>query len=162
VGYTDGYVEVLPFPTSAHQKLLKRLFVAFSRYFEPRGGEVFFGPMRLQVRPGKYRVPDLLLLVSSADSRNQHRYWQGADLVLEIVSPEKRERDLVDKRKDYADGKVAEYWIVDPQMETITVLQLAGEAYHEAGIFHRGESARSSLRPDFAILVDGVFDAGKK
>ena len=76
-----------------------------------------------------------------------------------MVSEDKPERDLVDKRGDYAEGRVPEYWIVNPQTETITVLRLRGEAYDEAGTYRREEIAVSVLLPDFAVAVSAVFDA---
>ena len=126
VEFTDGFLEVLPMPTDKHQAILGFLFLAFYGFVEPRGGKVRFSPLRLRIRPGKFREPDLLFLLSAADSRRQNRFWLGADLALEVVSEEKPERDLVDKRGDYAEGRVPEYWIVNPQTETITVLRLRG------------------------------------
>jgi len=66
---------------------------------------------------------------------------------------------LVDKPGDYAEAHVPEYWIVNPQTETITVLRLRGDAYEEAGIYRRGESAASLLLPGFSVAVAAVFDA---
>jgi len=159
VEYTDGFLEVLPMPTDKHQAILGFLYVAFLNLIEPRGGKVRFSPLRLRIRPGKFREPDLVLLLSAADSRRQDRFWLGADLALEVVSEEKPERDLVDKRGDYAEGQVPEYWIVNPQTETITVLRLRGDTYEEAGTYRRGESAASIVLPEFSIAVAAVFDA---
>jgi Uma2 family endonuclease len=159
VEYTDGFLEVLPLPTDKLQSVLKFLFLAFYGFAEHRGGKVHFAPLRLLIRPGKFREPDVLLLLSAADPRRQNRFWLGADLALEVVSEEKPERDLVDKRGDYAEGRVPEYWIVNPQTETITVLQLQGEVYEEAGIYRRGESASSVLLAGFSVAVAAVFDA---
>jgi Uma2 family endonuclease len=116
-------------------------------------------PLRLQIRPGKFREPDLLLLLSAADPRRQNRLCLGADLALEVVSEEKPERDLVDKRGDYAEGRVPEYWIVNPQAETITVLRLRANAYEETGTYRRGESAVSTILAGFSVTVAAVFDA---
>ena len=159
VEFTDGFLEVLPMPTDKHQGILGFLYLAFFNSIEPQGGKVRFSPLRLRIRPGKFREPDLLLLLSAVDSRRQNRFWLGADLALEVVSEEKPERDLVDKRGDYAEAHVPEYWIVNPQTETITVLRLRGDAYEEVGIYRRGESAASMLLPDFSIAVAAVFDA---
>ncbi len=159
VEFTDGFLEILPMPTDKHQGILGFLYLAFLGFIDPRGGKVRFSPLRLRIRPGKFREPDLLLLLSAADPRRQNRFWLGADLALEVVSEEKPERDLVDKRGDYAEGRVPEYWIVNPQTETITVLRLRGDAYEEAGIYRRGESAASMLLPDFSLAVAAVFDA---
>jgi Uma2 family endonuclease len=159
VEFTDGFLEVLPMPTDKHQAILGFLYQAFLSFVDPRGGKVRFSPLRLQIRPGKFREPDLLLLLSAADPRRQNRFWLGADLALEVVSEEKPERDLVDKRGDYAEGRVPEYWIVNPQTETITVLRLCADAYEETGIYRRGESAASTLLPGFSVAVAAVFDA---
>jgi Uma2 family endonuclease len=159
VEFTDGFLEVLPTPTDKHQAILGFLYLAFLNFTEPRGGKVRFSPLRLRIRSGKFREPDLLMVLSAADSRRQNRFWLGADLALEVVSEEKPERDLVDKREDYAEGKVPEYWIVNPQTETITVLRLSGDAYEEVGIYRRGESVASMILPEFSVAVAAVFDA---
>jgi Uma2 family endonuclease len=159
VEFTDGFLEVLPTPTDKHQSVLKFLFLAFYGFVESRGGRVHFAPMRLRIRPGKFREPDLLMLLSASDPRRQDRFWNGADLALEVVSKEKPERDLIDKRGDYAEGRVPEYWIVNPQTETITVLRLRGDAYEEAGTYRRGESAASPSLTGFSVAVAAVFDA---
>ena len=90
---------------------------------------------------------------------NQDRYRLGADLVVEVVSPDDPDRDLVEKRADYAEGGIPEYWIADPRDETITVFTLKDGAYVEHGVFGRGGSATSPLLEGFAADVSAVFDA---
>jgi Uma2 family endonuclease len=157
--YEDGYIKVLPMPTRSHQVILAFLYELFVNFVRPRGGIVLFAPLRLQVRPGKYREPDLLLLRDAHDPRNQDAFWLGADLVVEIVSPDDPERDTKVKRADYAEAGISEYWIVDPEDETITVLRLENDSYTEHGIFYRGETATSALLSGFAVLVDSALDA---
>jgi Uma2 family endonuclease len=155
---TDGFLEVLPAPTDKHQAILGFLYLTFLNFMEPRVGKVRFAPLRLRVRPGKFREPDLLLLLSAGDPRRQNRFWDGADLALEVVSEDKPERDLVEKRGDYAEARVPEYWLVNPQTETMTVLRLRGDSYEEAGIYRRGELAASVSLADFSVAVASVFD----
>jgi len=159
VEFTDGRLEVLPMPTPKHQAILKALFLALHAFLQPRGGSVYFAPLRVQLRPGLYREPDLVALRDASDPRQAERYWLGADLVLEVVSPDKPERDLVEKRGDYAAARIPEYWIADPRDETITVLRLDGDRYVEHGVFGRGTQATSALLAGFAVPVDAVFDA---
>lgn len=159
IEFTDGFLEVPPSPTDEHQSVLKCLFLAFFLFFERAGGTVQFAPLRLRIRAGKFREPDLLVLLSADDPRRQSRFWEGADLALEVVSEDKAHRDLVDKRGDYAEAAVPEYWIVNPQAETIMVLRLSKNAYEEAGVYRRGELATSALWPEFTIAVGRVFDA---
>ncbi|NJO82075.1 MAG: Uma2 family endonuclease [Blastochloris sp.] len=157
--YTDGYIEVLPMPTDNHQAMLEWLFLALKAFIERLGGKVRFAPLRVLVREGKYREPDILLVRDARDPRRQNRFWLGADFVAEIVSEDDPERDTKVKRADYAYAGIPEYWIVNPFEQTITVLALEGETYTEYGVFRRGEQAASKLLEGFSIRVDGVFDA---
>lgn len=157
--YSDGYIEVLPTPTDRHQVILRLLAFVFYQYLQPRGGTALFAPLRLRLRNGKYREPDLLALRDARDPRREELYWTGADLVVEIVSADRPDRDLVTKRREYAEAGIPEYWIVNPLNETITVLVLDGSSYREHGAFARGAQAMSALLPDFAIAVNVVFDA---
>jgi Uma2 family endonuclease len=159
VEYTDGYIEVLPMPTDKHQTILQFLLFAFVAFVKPTGGKVHFSGLRLRVRPGKIREPDLLLVKDAKDPRRANRLWNGADLTLEVVSKDKPYRDLIDKRHDYAEGGVPEYWIVNPKDESITVLKLDKGAYVEHGVFRRGDTATSVVLPGFTVDVNAVFDA---
>ena len=161
IEFTDGQLEIQPMPTDCHQSILKFLFRALL-FVEDIGGVVHFAALRLRVREGKFREPDLLLLLDAQDPRRRDDYWLGADLVFEVVSPDNPVRDLVEKRDDYAEAKIPEYWIVNPMDETLTVLRLVDGQYTERGVFRRGQQARSGCLPDFSLAVAAVFDAGKQ
>jgi Uma2 family endonuclease len=159
IEFTDGVIEVLPMPTDTHQRILGYLYRRLFALLEILGGVVLFAPLRVQVRPGKYREPDLLLVLNANDPRRQDEFWLGADLVVEIVSSDRPKRDTEEKPRDYAEAQIPEYWIVNPLDETISVLTLDSDAYTERGRFRRGESAASALLDGFVVQVDEVFDA---
>lgn len=158
IEFTDGVIEVLPMPTKYHQAVSRVLFLALLAVMQRIGGDVFYAPLRVEVRPGKFREPDLLLVLDKDDPRAQDEYWIGADLVVEIVTQDKPKRDTEEKLIDYAEAAIPEYWIVNPLQNTITVLVLDGAAYNEHGVFHRGEQATSKLLAGFNIAVDEVLD----
>ena len=122
-------------------------------------GTVFYAPLRVRVAPNRFREPDLVLLLDANDLRNQNAFWLGANLVVEIVSPDDVERNTVIKRTDYAAASIPEYWIVHPAEGTITVLRLAGDTYVVHGVSHRGDTATSSLLQGFTVSVEVVCDA---
>jgi len=159
VEFTGGRIEVLPMPTQKHQLILAYLYRAFWAFLQTGGGIVLFAALRVQVRADKFREPDLLLLRDANDVRAQDRYWLGADLLVEVVSPDDPARDTVEKVADYAEAGIPEYWIVNPLDNTITVLTLSGNAYATHGVFRRGDTATSRLLAGFAVSVDAVFDA---
>ena len=159
IEYTDGRIEVLPVPTESHQLILLFLYRLLYAHVEesPREGVVVTSGLRMRVREGKFREPDLLLLRDRSDPRRRDRFWLGADLVVELVSPDDPARDLFVKRADYAEASIPEYWIVDPAND-IAVLTLAGNAYVEHGVFARGDTATSPLLDGVAVDVAALFD----
>jgi Uma2 family endonuclease len=159
IEFTDGVIEVLPMPTKSHQAISKVLFLALLAVMQRIGGDVFYAPLRIEVRPGKFREPDLLLVLDKDDPRAQDEYWTGADLVVEIVSSDKPKRDTEEKPVDYAEAGIPEYWIVNPLTDTITVLTLKDGTYSEDSVYGRGERAMSKLLSGFGVSVDQVLDA---
>lgn len=158
IEFTDGAIEVLPMPTSSHQLIVLWLYERFKTAIMKTGGRVLVAPLRLRVRAGKFREPDILMLRDAEDPRFQDAYWLGADLVVEVVSPDGATRDVEEKPRDYAEAGIPEYWIVDPREERITVLTLHGTGYLPHGVFGRGERATSALLGGFAVGVDELFD----
>lgn len=158
IEFADGDIEVLPMPTRRHQVILLLLYELLKAFLQPTGGKVLVAPLRMQVRPDKFREPDILLLRAENDPRNQESFWLGADLVVEIVSADDPERDTKVKRVEYAQAGIPEYWIVNPIDETITVLNLDDE-YVEHGTFRRDDTATSLLLSGFGVRVNEVFDA---
>lgn len=162
VELSDGCLEVLPVPMPLHQLILKFLLYQLDSFVSAQGnGMVLFAPTPMRLGPGKYREPDVLYLRPERvpDVRRQPT---GADLVMEIVSEgaENRARDLEIKRQEYAAAGIAEYWIVDPEQQRITVLALEGQTYREHGVFAPGARATSVLLPGFGVDVQAAFAAG--
>ena len=161
VEFTDGFLEPLPMPTQKHQIVLKFLFFALHAYLDPRGGKVLFAVLRLRLRPGQIREPDLLAVRDAHDLRCEDRYWLGADWLAEVVSKDKPARDLVQKKREYAQAGIPEYWIVNPLNETVIVYQLKSKRYVRHGLFRRGQKATSALLRGFALDVTAMFDADR-
>ena len=159
IEFTDGRLEVLPMPTDRHQIILGLLYRALFPLVEGSGGTVLFSALRLRIRKDKFREPDLVLLRDAKDARRRNDYWRGADWVAEVVSPDRPARDTVTKRRDYAEARIPEYWIVNPVDETVTVLVLDGDAYAGHGVFRRGERASSVCLEGFSVSVAEDFDA---
>lgn len=157
--FTDGHIEVLPVPTRQHQSISQFLFLALYSFVRGIGGKVFYAPLRLRIREGKFREPDLLLVTDAKDARCRNDYWLGADLVVEVVSADNPARDLIDKRMDYAEAGIPEYWIANPVTGTLTVLVLSDNEYREHGVFQPGEQADSPILPGFSVDVRELFEA---
>jgi Uma2 family endonuclease len=164
VELVDGSIEVLPAPTIFHQLVAAYLMKCVEAFLKNSGmaGLVVLAPMPVRLFPGTMREPDVVYLRPERIT-NTRQQPDGADLVMEVVSPgaENRERDFVDKRRDYAQAGIQEYWIVDPEGMNITILALSKDSYREHGVFSRGTSATSVLLRGLDVNVDAVFSAGE-
>lgn len=158
IEYSHGIVEVLSMPSDRHQAIVVFLIGLLQRLAHTTGGVVRVAPLRLRLWPGKIREPDLLFLASADDPRRQNQLWTGADLVVEIVSPDDPDRDLVTKRREYAQAGIPEYWIVDHRNDEISVLWLEGSSYREQR-YRRGDQAQSVGFPSFTVDVAAALDA---
>ena len=119
-------------------------------------------PLPTIISSKKIREPDVVFKFKK-NLLPEEVYFEGADLIMEVVSPDKksRQRDYEKKVVDYAEGGIPEYWIVDPQEKKITVLTLEGTAYATHGVFGEGAVATSKLLSGFSVNVTDVFQAAK-
>lgn len=158
IEFSDGYLEVLPMPTMTHQLIVLWLYGKLLEFVSPQGlGRTLVAPFRVRLREGKYREPDVLFMLAAHSNRMREEFWDGADLVMEVVSDDDRRRDLETKRREYAQAGIPEYWIVDPQQSLVTVLRLDGSSYAVHGQFSAGDAASSVLLPGFEVDVATLF-----
>ena len=163
----DGCIEVLPMATIFHQLLADYLHSLLKSYLataappEHRRGRALFAPLPIRLGSRWFRDPDVVYL-RPVRLKELHGQPDGADLVVEIVSEgkENRDRDLVTKRIEYAAAGIEEYWIVDPETRSVSVLVLDPtdrSNYREHGIFATGSIATSVLLPGFTVNVTDLF-----
>ena len=164
----DGRIEFLGWPTLSHQGNCAEIgSVLYHLMRDHDLGEVIWGVCPILLRPGRWASPDISWHGKERIAgQPQKDYFHGADGVIEILDEDDhawRELDQVTKRTEYARANIPEYWIVDPETETITVLTLpAGQTeYAVHGEFNPGQSATSKLLDGFTVDVTACFAAGK-
>jgi Uma2 family endonuclease len=159
IEYTDGRLEFLEMPTEIHENLVRFLFFALHPFVEQQKlGVVYWTGVRLRIRPRKVRLPDIIFLHKDHFHARHNRVWDSADLVMEVVSDDSkdRERDYEQKLFDYAEAKIAEYWIVDYERRLVIVNRLEGDRY-VALQFTPGQQAASKLLAGFSIDLNDLF-----
>ena len=160
VEFVDGTLEFLPAPPIFHQLTLQFLFKELDAFVAAdRLGIVVVSGYKVRLRAGKYREPDILFVKAGHLSRIKKQYCERADLVIEVVSEENRKHDIKTKKAEYARAGILEYWIVDPERGTITVLVLKSrrKTYVEFGVFRDGDRAVSKILPGFGVPVKAAL-----
>ncbi len=162
--FDHGRVEVLDMPSETHQFLVLFLYEALASYVrQHRLGWVVVAPLPVKLWEGKLREPDVVFMRREHAARRHANYWLGADLVMEVMSPDDPKRDKDTKRREYARAGIPEYWLVDMIEKSVTVfvLQEDSEQYAARGVFGTGQRAESMELAGFGIAVDELFAAGE-
>ncbi len=129
----DGVIYDMSAPAIIHQKILGELHILFRECMDRHVGncEVYLSPCDVRLdRDNRTMVqPDLLVVCEEYDIGA--KAFDGApDLTLEILSPSTRSKDMLLKLHKYANAGVREYWIVDPDRQTVLVYDLEHEDYY--------------------------------
>ncbi len=82
-------------------------------------------------------------------------------LVVEVVSPQQENRDYRHKRTEYAGRGIAEYWIVDPLAQKITVLEWVDGLYEEQ-VYQGDETIVSPQFSSWNLTAATVLAAGRQ
>jgi Uma2 family endonuclease len=118
-------------------------------------GEVFISRVAMRLDKHNGPEPDILFVRKERLGLVERGGIRGAaDLAVEIVSPDSVERDYEQKRDQYEQFGVAEYWIVDQEMQKVTLLRLGrGKKYREVrpkkGELHSTVLTGFWLRPEW-------------
>ena len=130
----DGDHYVTPAPKTKHQKVSFNLTVTLGSFVKQRGsGLVLAAPCDVILSDENVVQPDLLFVSAARASIVTEDNIRGApDLVVEIISETTRKKDEVTKRKLYERFGVHEYWVVDPELETIKIFTRTQQGYGRA------------------------------
>jgi len=160
----DGEHFVSPSPGTPHQLILWRLTAILAPYLRANPtGAALTGPFDVKLSPWTVLVPDLVYFTAArfAQVVNEKHATAAPDLVVEILSPGTRRRDLGRKREVYDREGVREYWIVDPDACSITALRRpgpdAGLADVRALTLEADDILESPLFPGLQIPLRDVF-----
>ncbi len=128
----DGLLEEEEAPTFLHEAVVAReLLRTLGSWAAPRGGWVFGSEAKYAVRPRRGRKPDVSVYLPGAKlpAAGEGVGRTPPSIVVEVISARPRDarRDRVDKVADYQAFGVTLYWIVEPRVRTLEVLDLSAE-----------------------------------
>lgn len=152
----DGEHFVNPSPNTKHQMCVANLgYPLWQHARKHRLGTVFIAPYDVVLADFDVVQPDILFVSAARSAIITDTNIKGApDLIVEVLSTN-RQYDTVVKYKLYAELGVAEYWIADPEAETIAI--------------HRRRAGRlmpdiitgavtTPLLPELELPVQDIFD----
>jgi Uma2 family endonuclease len=158
----DGEHVVTPSPAERHQRVSMELAVALAVHLKSAGaGRVYSAPFDVVLSDHDVVEPDLLVVLTDQLDIIGPKNIRGAPaIVVEILSPGQRHRDEVVKRTIYARAGVREYWIVDPDRETVTRCHQSAPAVLETSetlSATASDTLTSPLLPAFSLPLATLF-----
>ena len=158
----DGVLIMPPAPNTAHQSVQTELGWRLAQFVrEGQLGHVFFAPTDVVLSHTDVVQPDLLFISRERADIITPANIQGApDLIVEIRSDSTAERDETVKRQLYAERGVKEYWLVDPDAATTTVLLLRKDSYEQVASYSGRQTLTSPTLRGFTVNLSEIFRAG--
>lgn len=157
-------LKMSPAPSTRHQKISRNLTIDLGRIFRKQKCQLFSAPFDVRIpRQSKkdkeiFTVvqPDLCIICD--ENKLDERGCIGApDLVIEILSQGNSKREMNDKFDLYEEAGVREYWIIDPNQESVVINLLENEKYtiKKAVI---DDEVKSYIFPNLKIHTDEIFN----
>lgn len=155
-----GDLFVTPAPTPRHQSISKEIEFYLITCLEKKGmGKVFHAPIDVVFAEDTIAQPDIIFIEKERLHIVGERFIQGApDLIIEILSPSTRRRDMRAKPALYARFNVPHYWIVDPDLDYIELLQLKEGRYISIAEFSKPDILICEAFAGLRIPLAEVFN----
>ena len=155
----EGDLSMTPAPSPRHQAIQLRLGSLFLAYLDKQSlGQVFVSPIDLVLSMVDVVQPDLLFVGQSRLNIIAAKNIVGIpNLIVEILSPSSTTRDQQEKLNLYERYGLPEYWIVDPDSQTVEVYLSAANRLEKVETLKTGEQLHSRQIPGLVLELSEVF-----
>jgi Uma2 family endonuclease len=158
--WVEGHVIKMSPVSLPHDRIVHFIRKLVEAYFSLRPlGTIVGEPFVLRLEGMRVgREPDLQIILGDNQANLQHTRMNGpADICIEVVSPGSIETDYGDKFKEYQEGGVKEYWLLDPMRCEATFYRLNDKGVYQRVDADEDGNYRTPLLPDFALHVETLW-----
>lgn len=122
-------------------------------------GQVLSAPFVMRMDKVKSRrEPDLQVILNTNPGTLNDTFMDGpADICIEVVSPSNEGTDYGDKLREYEQGGVTEYWLIDPRREEVRFHRLSDSGIYKL-IHPKNDIYASPLLPDFELHIPTLWE----
>jgi Uma2 family endonuclease len=153
----DGEVRLMAEPTTRHQSVAGEIFGQLWQFLKGKPCKVFHAPVGVCLSDNEDTVFEPDIIVVCDKTKLDGKKCNGApDLVVEVLSPSSVRYDKIRKYDKYREAGVREYWIVDPDKNTLQANILVNGTYI-ATMYTDTDVAPVSVLEGCAIDLAEVF-----
>lgn len=161
--FEDGELILMTAESEINRRIASFLFACFLQHGVP----AYRLSMKTEIvtTGSRLRIPDLVVfseeLAIAMDGAKRSTVMPEMPsplLVVEVVSPNQSSRDYRYKRSEYAVWGISEYWIVDPILGRITVLEWV-DGFYEEKIYEGEQAIASIIFADLKLTAAQILQA---
>ncbi|MFN6531126.1 Uma2 family endonuclease [Nostoc sp. ChiSLP03a] len=165
----DGELVEVPTESPENCKLAKLLMLELAKYISIVLINLKDMEIAVSGKRAKVRLPDLTILseegyatLAGQRSNTITQDMPPPILVVEVVSPgqDNRDRDYRYKRTEYAARGIAEYWIIDPERQQMTLCLWVNGQYEDT-IYTGDTPLASTIVPSFKLSAAQILAFGQ-
>ena len=156
----DGILEEEEMATFLHEIVVMWLAQALRSWVRRRHGYVAGSKAKIAVGPRRGRKSDLsVYLRGKVPALADTLVRTPPHIVVEVASARPRDarRDRVEKISDYARTGIRYYWMLDPQLRTLEILELEASAHYRVAVARSRGKARIPGCPGLVLNLDDLW-----
>ena len=166
----DGVLTAMPTENPLNNTIILFLISSLLKIGVPYYHLATNHQIQVSSRKVSARQPDLVVHTPASasailqDGKLLRLHQPAPDLVVEVVSSSdtdqrSRDRDYLEKRQEYAQRGIAEYWIIDPIAAVVLVLTWVDEIYQES-VYTGDDLLASPKFPALSLSATELLTAG--
>jgi prevent-host-death family protein len=159
--YINGVIYLLASPTHNHQLVSSQIHVAFFNWFKGKKCKPFYAPydVNIPIAEEKNTVqPDILVICDDENVNEKGRYYGIPSLVVEVLSPSTRNKDMVAKLELYMKGGIGEFWIVDPENREVFVYTFKDKSIERVRAYKDEDMVQSGFFKGLNVKLEDIFE----
>ena len=168
--YLNEEVIVMDSPTRFHQEISGNLHVLLRAYLNGKACKVYYAPFDVTLK--KYDIkkkewmktpdvlqPDLVIVCDAEEKTDEKGKYMGVpSLVIEIMSPSTRSRDMVIKLNTYMISDVRELWIIDPDKRQVLQYYFEDFCTKAYNLYRGDDKLQGIFFKDLMISLMDIFE----
>lgn len=162
----DGEIYLLASPSFNHQVVVREIAATFYSYFKGKRCQPLTAPfdVRLFGFAAKFEEdpnvvqPDIMVICDTDKINEENKYMGIPALIVEVLSPTTKSKDMATKLNLYMKSGVSEYWIVDFQDKAVLQYSFSKDRdIQSLNTFKAGDLMKSTVFNGLEISLNDIF-----
>ncbi len=161
----DGKIYMTAGQRMPHQHAVGELLAVLYNFFKNKSCNAYVAPLdvklfgeaeRFEDNPNVVQ-PDILVICDPENIDEKDTYQGIPTLVVEVLSPSTKSKDIIIKTQLYMSSGIEEYWIVDPVEKHLIIYSFEERKLKDQKIYGKGSTALSAFFEGLTVDTGNLF-----